>query len=1203
VDASSEGSTAPAAVSLEVDHCRAPSPGPGGAPTLDEFQSQSHSSIEAEQFYGALRSNGNQYGPHFRHVSKIWRSGDEVLGKIDFVPDGGGGGRGFLNARFLDAVTQVLAAFVIDTGKTFVLQAIERVETFDADFPDVLWVRATKLPAVNRGGTEVRGSIRVFDQAGKAYLSLDGVVLALLDSAASGNEWPATNFVVAANFTAEPIEDSLRFWGDHFGMRLQTEFASYNQVFQQLLDPGSAMRRNGGGVNVVLLGLEEWATGESRSTLTLGKERAEQCFGSRARRILPNGLEIVHLNSYETDYLYKEIFEDQCYLRHGVTLRDGATVVDIGANIGLFSLFVTSRCKNPTIYAYEPAPVVYDLLKANGEAYGPGIRALNLGVSDRARTATFTFYEKSSVFSGFHSDDAEDGEAIRAIVRNMLGGLSVGSEAMEEYVRELTADRLSRRNHECRLTCVSDIIRENRLERIDLLKIDAEKSELEILQGIHDDDWGKIEQIVVEIHDPTHEAVGRTEKLLIEKGFRCAVEQESLLKRSGLFNLYAIRTTVGGDIQADAEPVPGERVAPGAAHVPSGDLRRNVGDFCTALRSFMAASPAPLVLCVCPRSPRALVDGELAAVLDDAERVLLAEAGSVARVHAMGSSALLQRYPVADYYDPESHQVGHVPYTPQGYAAIGSAVVRSIYHLKRGPFKVIALDCDNTLWKGVCGEDGAAGVEVDAHFRSLQEFMLAQANSGMLLCLCSRNNEADALAVFDQRADMPLKREHLVSWRINWSSKAANLKSLARELNLSLDSFIFVDDNPVECADVRINCPGVLSLQLPKDPRQFSAFLRGVWAFDRTVATKEDRSRTRMYHEGANRERYRQQTLSLKDFVEGLQLKIDVGRPSEEQMERVSQLTYRTNQFNFTNRRRSRSEIESLLERDDASCLVVSVSDRFGEYGLVGVVIFLTGSDRYTVDTLLLSCRVLGRGVEHSLVSRLGQWALEAGKSLVEFPYLATGKNLPALEFIRSIGERYRNDAGTVWTVPAQVLAGVRYALDEQPLAGRSDAEGEAQENDAGRMAPSFGSRNESECQQRIGEHLCAVEQIAKAIEEHRIGAQPDPGAIEFGQGNSLETTILSIWRRVLGRPRIGLSDNFFEAGGTSLRAVQVVATIRRDLKQRLSIVQLFECPTVRLLAARLSAPAGSAQGHATASTAAARGQRRRVVNVRRRAR
>ena len=246
------------------------------------------------------------------------------------------------------------------------------------------------------------------------------------------------------------------------------------------------------------------------------------------------------------------------------------------------------------------------------------------------------------------------------------------------------------------------MIREHQIAKIDLLKIDAEKSELDIIQGIDDRDWPKIAQLVIEIHDPTREAVKRIEELLAKKGFRCAVEHERLLEHSGLFNLYATRGEAAVDTGA-SHPRP---VARG--------LRRTIQDFCTALRSFMNQSTAPLVLCVCPRTPAAAADAAQQAVLDEAEQTLLAAAGTIANVHTIGSASLLRHYAINDYYDPHSHHVGHIPYTPEGYAAIGTALVRTIYSLKRKPRKVIVLDCDNTLWKGVCGEDGALGNNVSS---------------------------------------------------------------------------------------------------------------------------------------------------------------------------------------------------------------------------------------------------------------------------------------------------------------------------------------------------------------------------------------------------------------------------------------------------------------------------------------------------------
>src|SRR5206468_7165132 len=192
----------------------------------------------------------------------------------------------------------------------------------------------------------------------------------------------------------------------------------------------------------------------------------------------------------------------------------------------------------------------------------------------------------------------------------------------------------------------------------------------------------------------------------------------------------------------------------------------NIHDFCTALRSFMERGTAPLILCCTPCQ----------AGLKEIEEALLSEAAKLPNVHTISSASLLQRYPVKECYDPHTNQAGHIPYTAEGYAAVGTTLVRTIFNLKTNPFKVIALDCDNTLWKGVCGEDGATGIELTQHYLALQQFMIDQMRTGMLLCLCSKNNEKDALEVFDQRTDMLLKREHLVAWRLNWNSKSENIK-------------------------------------------------------------------------------------------------------------------------------------------------------------------------------------------------------------------------------------------------------------------------------------------------------------------------------------------------------------------------------------------------------------------------------------------
>src|SRR5262249_39661579 len=156
-------------------------------------------------------------------------------------------------------------------------------------------------------------------------------------------------------------------------------------------------------------------------------------------------------------------------------------------------------------------------------------------------------------------------------------------------------------------------------------------------------------------------------------------------------------------------------------------------------------------------------------------------------------------------------------------------------------------------------EDGPSGIEISPARRAIQQFMVEQHDSGMLLCLCSKNNEEDVVQVFEQRTEMVLQRRHLVAWRVNWKRKSENIRSLAEELQVGLESFIFIDDDPLECAEVQANCPEVLALQLPGNPDALSKFLRNLWVFDRGNITEEGGERTALYRESFQRKQFRRQ--------------------------------------------------------------------------------------------------------------------------------------------------------------------------------------------------------------------------------------------------------------------------------------------------------------------------------------------------------
>ena len=214
--------------------------------SIEAFQARAHTLIDSEQFYKRLLENGNQYGPSFQHVSTIWRMGDQSLGKLSVAPEHRGGEPYCPHPSLLDSMTQLLAPFAMEKGKTFILRSIERIELTNINFPDTLWAHATLLSQDDSDANCILGNVRVFDLSGETYLELSGVAFTLLDGIDIADEKPTASLVIASNFTAEPLEDTLNFWGNHFGVQMYIEFAPYNQIFQQLLDTGSGFSRNSG---------------------------------------------------------------------------------------------------------------------------------------------------------------------------------------------------------------------------------------------------------------------------------------------------------------------------------------------------------------------------------------------------------------------------------------------------------------------------------------------------------------------------------------------------------------------------------------------------------------------------------------------------------------------------------------------------------------------------------------------------------------------------------------------------------------------------------------------------------------------------------------------------------------------------------------------------------------------------------------------
>jgi len=308
------------------------------------------------------------------------------------------------------------------------------------------------------------------------------------------------------------------------------------------------------------------------------------------------------------------------------------------------------------------------------------------------------------------------------------------------------------------------------------------------------------------------------------------------------------------------------------------------------------------------------------------------------------------------------------------------------------------MDCDNTLWGGVVGEDGALNVAVgeDAPgnaYAELQRYALKLRERGILLALVSKNDEADVWEVFERNPGMVLKREHISAARINWLPKSQNLRQLALDLNLGSDSFVFIDDSPAEIAEVRANAPEVLALHLNGDAAYHVRSLDVSCAFDQLTLTSEDLQRADMYAQERERETLRSEVKTMEEYLAGLDLRVDIARVREEQLGRVTQLVNKTNQFNLTTKRYSDAEVRALWQDSQWHLFALSVTDRFGDYGLTGVVFCVEREDRWEIDTLVLSCRVLGRGVETALMAVLQAHAAERGRELLQGKFIPTAKN------------------------------------------------------------------------------------------------------------------------------------------------------------------------------------------------------------------
>ncbi len=331
--------------------------------------------------------------------------------------------------------------------------------------------------------------------------------------------------------------------------------------------------------------------------------------------------------------------------------------------------------------------------------------------------------------------------------------------------------------------------------------------------------------------------------------------------------------------------------------------------------------------------------------------------------------------------------------------------------------KCIALDLDNTLWGGIIGEDGMEGIRLgeDGTGRAFVEFQSELLNlyrKGILLAVCSKNNPEDALQAIRRHPAMRLREEHFAALRINWEDKASNLRAMAEQLNIGLDSMVFLDDNPAERTWVRQAAPEVLVPEWPADPGEYKGALLELAAahFHKLGITAEDRKRGEIYQAQAERWKLEAAAGPIEDFYRGLEMRVKIGRAESFTIPRIAQLTQKTNQFNVTTRRYTEADIRAMSQDPECAIFWLDLTDRFGPSGVVGVLILKReAGDVWLIDTFLLSCRVMGRTVESAFLAVVVR---EPGAARLIGEYRPTAKNAPVKDLYPKLGFEFTRQAG-----------------------------------------------------------------------------------------------------------------------------------------------------------------------------------------------
>jgi len=393
--------------------------------------------------------------------------------------------------------------------------------------------------------------------------------------------------------------------------------------------------------------------------------------------------------------------------------------------------------------------------------------------------------------------------------------------------------------------------------------------------------------------------------------------------------------------------------------------------------------------------------------VEDYNRKLYEMSLTCSNLKVINFACFCRQYPSSELIDRKYYYISQMQLNPKLTDDFNDWLQKEIAAIEGKRKKCLALDLDNTLWGGTLGEDGPEGISIGhtypgSAFLDFQNNLLELSKSGIILTVCSKNNEQDVMEAWEQNPFLPIKKDRIAAWRINWDSKADNLASLAHELNIGLDSMVLIDDSPSERALVKQMYPMVETPEFPKQPYLLPAFFENICRdyFQIYKLTDEDRTKPEQYKANNERITFQKTFTSYEDFLKSLEIELTIRELNPMNLPRIAQLTQKTNQFNLTTKRYTEEGITTLAHQG-AKIYCMSVKDKFGDNGITGVAIITTDNspETATIDSFLLSCRILGKQIENAFLKYILLQLKNGGYSRITATFNPTPKNSQTSDF------------------------------------------------------------------------------------------------------------------------------------------------------------------------------------------------------------